>query len=86
MRKADCEYGINDDIDLCPSSAPQSYVNGQGCSASQRDSDLDGVKDNADLCSSTPIDESPDDEGCSDSQKDDDFDTVVKFMEQDNVS
>ena len=72
-------YGDNLDgtnPDSCPDTPPMSVVDGNGCSADERDSDGDGVNDNADLCPSTPSGETPNIYGCGASQLDNDGDGI----------
>jgi len=52
-------------------------VDQNGCSASQRDSDLDGYTDSEDQCPETPEGEDADRDGCGPSQRDTDSDGLM---------
>ncbi|MHA8092715.1 thrombospondin type 3 repeat-containing protein [Aquirufa regiilacus] len=41
---------INDDLDLCPNTNPNTKVDSHGCADNQRDSDSDGITDDIDNC------------------------------------
>jgi hypothetical protein len=74
--------GVNDLIDQCPGSAPNSTVDEYGCSDYQKDSDGDGLNDAEDICPNTsPIGISVDEYGCADYQKDTDDDGVTDDMD-----
>jgi len=56
--------GVPDGADLCPGTPAGEPVDGNGCSASQRDSDGDGVSDALDQCPSTPPGTAVGGDGC----------------------
>jgi hypothetical protein len=73
-------YGDNpngNNPDLCLGTPSGEAVDGDGCSASQLDADLDGVSDADDACPGTPAGEPVDNVGCSGSQEDTDNDNVM---------
>lgn len=43
---------INDDLDLCPNTNPNTKVDSHGCADNQRDTDADGITDDIDNCPS----------------------------------
>lgn len=60
--------GVTDCSDVCPGTAPNSSVDGSGCSClqlSSADSDIDGVPDCVDLCPTTPAGQSVNSAGCA---------------------
>jgi len=73
-------YGDNangNNPDLCLNTPFGEAVDGNGCSASQLDADMDGVSDAFDACPDTPAGEPVDNVGCSGSQEDTDMDGVM---------
>ena len=73
-------YGDNangNNPDLCLDTPAGEAVDGNGCSLSQIDSDMDGVSDADDACPNTPAGETVDNVGCSSSQEDGDNDGVM---------
>lgn len=73
-------YGDNpngNNPDLCLDTPSGEAVDGNGCSLSQLDGDMDGVSDAADACPDTPAGETVDNVGCSSSQEDADNDGVM---------
>lgn len=68
--------GIADLFDSCPESGGV-FVNWQGCSYSQLDSDFDGIENNSDICPNTPRFTPVDFYGCGyDEERDTDRDGV----------
>ncbi len=43
---------VNDDLDFCPNTNPNTKVDSHGCADNQRDSDFDGITDDVDNCPS----------------------------------
>ncbi len=73
-------YGDNangNNPDLCLDTPAGEAVDGNGCSLSQLDADMDGVSDADDACPDTPAGETVDSVGCSSSQEDADNDGVM---------
>ena len=73
-------YGDNangNNPDLCLGTPAGEAVDGNGCSLSQLDDDMDGVNDANDACPGTPAGETVDNVGCSASQEDADNDGVM---------
>ena len=73
-------YGDNamgNNGDQCLNTPPGQAVDETGCSASQKDDDLDGVNNAQDACPQTPAGETVDASGCSGSQEDADLDGVM---------
>ena len=73
-------YGDNpngDTPDQCLNTPAGQTVDSQGCSAQQKDDDLDGVTNDLDACPTTPAGETVDETGCSGSQEDGDNDGVM---------
>ena len=73
-------YGDNpngNNPDLCLDTPVGEAVDGNGCSLSQLDGDMDGVSDADDACPDTPAGETVDSVGCSSSQEDADNDGVM---------
>lgn len=68
--------GVDNSLDLCPTTPAGETVDANGCSDTQLDDDADGVSNAADLCPATPAGETVDANGCSDTQLDDDADGV----------
>ena len=73
-------YGDNpngDTPDQCLNTPAGQTVDSKGCSAQQKDDDLDGVTNDLDACPTTPAGETVDETGCSGSQEDGDNDGVM---------
>ncbi len=73
-------YGDNpngDTPDHCLNTPAGQAVDSKGCSAQQKDDDLDGVTNDLDACPTTPAGETVDETGCSGSQEDGDNDGIM---------
>jgi len=58
--------GVNDNIDQCPNTPPNTQVDANGCTlVIDNDSDNDGVNDNLDQCPNTPPNTAVDANGCT---------------------
>ena len=68
--------GVQDVLDLCPSTNLEEFPNEDGCSWEQLDDDEDGVVNGLDLCTSTVYLALIDESGCSDIQVDQDSDGI----------
>jgi outer membrane protein OmpA-like peptidoglycan-associated protein len=74
--------GVKDKQDRCPGTPAGESVDGNGCSASQRDTDRDSVKDSADRCPNTAAGAKVDAEGCAPEQRDKDHDGVIDNLDK----
>ena len=73
--------GVDDSIDLCPSTPAGETVDADGCGQSQLDDDDDLVMNDIDICPNTPAGATVDAVGCSSSQLDDDGDGVMNNVD-----
>jgi len=73
--------GVNDDVDQCPSTPPNTQIDNTGCTyIVPVDTDADGIVDGVDVCPNTAANQSVNTTGCSSTQlialQDDDNDGV----------
>ena len=75
-------------VDLCPNTPLGEVEDALGCSASERDSDVDGIVDSEDICPTTTSGDVANHLGCSQAEmdvlnaQDEDSDSVPDYLDQ----